>query len=109
MINKKQRLKIGDFFGAGALRPVKVLKTPYFSLKIYKSRSPLSRFGVVLSKSLDKRATVRNKIKRAILAFASANKKTFMPADYLFLPSPKMTSLKRSEIIELLKSQMPNI
>lgn len=40
--------------------------TPYFVAKIVSNAQPLSRFGFIVSKKVDKRAVVRNRIKRQI-------------------------------------------
>jgi ribonuclease P protein component len=39
-------------------------RTPLFLLKISKNNLPVSRFGFVVRKSIDKRATARNRIRR---------------------------------------------
>lgn len=42
----------------------KTLNTPAFNLKISKNNFSFSRYGFVISKKADKRAVVRNKLKR---------------------------------------------
>lgn len=106
MLPQKNRLKIGEFFGKNAPKPENIIKKTSFSFKIYKTDKVVPRFGVVLSASLDKKSVVRNKIKRAIFDFIHENIKKFPPADYLFFPSKKMTTLKRNEIINLLNNEL---
>lgn len=43
-----------------------VLQTPYFSFKAKFNNLDYNRFGFVVSKKIDKRAVVRNKIKRVL-------------------------------------------
>ncbi|MBI2074749.1 MAG: ribonuclease P protein component [Candidatus Levybacteria bacterium] len=40
--------------------------TPFFLLRIAKNGLPINRYGFVISKKVDKRATARNKAKRAL-------------------------------------------
>jgi len=44
------------------------IKTPYFTLRIGRNQFPYSRIGIVISKKVDKRATVRNQLKRSFRA-----------------------------------------
>ncbi len=41
-----------------------LIRHPFFSVRIGKSNLPYSRFGFIISKKIDKRATVRNRLKR---------------------------------------------
>lgn len=41
-----------------------IIHSPYFLAKISRNDLPYSRFGFVVTKSLDKRSTVRNRVKR---------------------------------------------
>lgn len=38
--------------------------TPFFVFKLAKNEEPLSRFGFIVSKNIDKKAVARNRIKR---------------------------------------------
>jgi RNase P protein component len=111
MLSRKKRLKVGDYFGVGAPKPTQIIKRPLISVKIYtpglarRSGGGLvfSRCGVVISKGLDKRASARNRVKRAIFdAFGEIIHK-LSPADYLFFPSAGLAKLKRSEIIKIIR------
>lgn len=61
MLAKKYKLNIEQFIQK---RPIFVKKGPFFSVKIGANSLSYSRFGVVVGKKVDKRATERNKIKR---------------------------------------------
>ncbi len=102
MIPAKKRLKIGEFYGPGAPRPEKVIKNPSFSLRIFKTLSKHSRFGVAVGIALDKRASERIRVKRAIFIFFRLNIDKFPVADYIISPSKNMTSMTNDEIIKLL-------
>lgn len=53
--------------------PRKVISTPYFSLRYGPKKSDLGTNAVVVSKKVSKKAVVRNKIKRKILAILKEN------------------------------------
>jgi len=42
------------------------ITTPFFSIKFCKNGLPISRFGFIVSKKVDKRAVVRNRVKRQV-------------------------------------------
>lgn len=48
------------------LRNALLFKTPLFVVKIVKNDLSYSRFGFVVKKTIDKRATVRNRIRRLV-------------------------------------------
>ncbi len=52
--------------GPEKLRVEKTIDTPYFVLKFGKNNKPFNRFGFIVSKKIDKRSTVRNKVKRKL-------------------------------------------
>lgn len=60
MLKKKYRLS------QVPLTRAKSFSTPYFNLKVGKNNFQISRFAFVVSKKLDKRAVVRNSLKRKI-------------------------------------------
>src|SRR5258706_15865795 len=46
----------------------KTVHTPFFIVKIHKNTLEYNRYGFIISKKIDKRATVRNRVKRRIRA-----------------------------------------
>ena len=61
MLKKKFRLsRVKKIEGA------KTIATPLFVLKFSENGEKLSRFAFVISKKIDKRAVIRNRIKRSI-------------------------------------------
>lgn len=56
MISKTRRLPRSEFKAHG----YKTIRTPFFSLKTKKNSLFVNRIGVVIGKSVDKRATQRN-------------------------------------------------
>ena len=49
------------------------LTSPFFVLKVAENEKSFSRFGFVVSKKIDKRAVVRNKIKRQLRSIIENN------------------------------------
>ena len=61
MLAKKFRLNIAEFIKK---RPTFVKKGPFFAVKTIPNELSYSRFGIVISKKIDKRAVGRNKLRR---------------------------------------------
>ena len=61
MLKKKYRLLKETKFNKGDL-----YTSPFFVLRLAKNEKSFNRFGFVVSKKIDKRATARNRIKRQI-------------------------------------------
>lgn len=55
------------------LQKASLVSTPLFSVKIGKNRMEHNRYGIVVSKRIDKRASARNKIKRILRRFLEEN------------------------------------
>jgi ribonuclease P protein component len=58
MLKKVNRLPVFS------LKNPKTISSKYFALKTCPNKMPVSRFGFVVSKKIDKRATARNRLKR---------------------------------------------
>jgi len=72
---------------------------PQFVLKERKNGLTLNRFGVVVSKRIDKRAVVRNKIKRMFRSSLLDLNKNMMPGhDILFIVKAGILSKTKEEI-----------
>jgi len=74
-------------------------KTRSFLLKVAKNDLPYNRFGFVVRKSVDKRSTVRNKIKRLL---RSCIEEMFAQIhtgyDMLFLLNGSILEMKREDL-----------
>jgi len=80
------------------------------ALKWIKNNLPQSRFGIVVSLKIDKRATVRNKIKRRIRAVIRENVKNIkIGYDYLILTKPEIKTLTYQNIEEKLMQFLKNV
>ncbi len=60
MLKKEYRLK------SVLLKSPRVFSSQFFSLKVASNKGEISRFAFVVSKRIDKRAVVRNQLKRKI-------------------------------------------
>lgn len=64
----------------------KTFNHPLFLLKYTTSTNETPRFGVVISKKIDKRAVKRNRMRRLLHTFIQDNLSLFPPGyDYLFI------------------------
>ncbi len=76
--------------------------SPFFVLKVAKNEKSFNRFGFVISKKIDKRATVRNKIKRQIRVCIEVNFDKIKPGyDMLFILKKQILNKTTKEIGEL--------
>ncbi|MBI4092187.1 MAG: ribonuclease P protein component [Candidatus Levybacteria bacterium] len=76
--------------------PKKVLNSQSFSVRYNKNNEGL-RVAVVVSKRIDKRATVRNKIKRKILETVRNNIEMNKPLDLVFYVKKNILSWETLE------------
>ena len=98
MLPKSHRLPIKDFFGPSALRPMRILRSSLFSLKIYSPKLEFARYGVVVSKKIALKASGRVKIKRIVFNFLSLRHKQLPVFDYLILPVPGLAKISKNLI-----------
>jgi ribonuclease P protein component len=71
----------------------------YFVVKAAVNDLPYSRFGVVISKKVDKKATKRNEIKRIVFGFIQTKKFYQLSGkDVLIIILPPVRNLEKSEI-----------
>lgn len=100
MLKKKNRLPGKGF------RAEKTYSLPGLSLKISKSSQSDARFGFVVSKKIDPRATSRNKIKRAFRKFVRENLKEIKSGvDFLFIVKNAPSDETFIELERLLKKE----
>lgn len=94
MLAKKYRLPIQSVVEKNG----RVVKTPFFLIKVFPSQFPYSRFGIIISKKVAPKAAARNKIKRIIFSALNPDRK---PAkDFLIIAGPKIKELSKKQIIE---------
>lgn len=79
MFKKKFRLP------PNGLKAEKSFVSPFYVLKVAQNDRPGPRIGIVVSKSVSKKAVVRNKIKRKIRAYLEENIKNNDGRDFLFI------------------------
>jgi ribonuclease P protein component len=81
------------------------LTCPLLVLKKKENGLELNRFGVIISKRIDKRAVVRNSLKRIFRdAFANLEKKINIKHDILIITKKEVLSKKKEEIGLVLKN-----
>ncbi len=78
---------------------------PQFVLKERKNGLLLNRFGIVVSKKIDKRAVIRNRIKRMFRSSLEILNKNMTPGhDILFIARPGILSKTKEENRDLIKN-----
>lgn len=76
----------------------------FFNVKIGKNNKEESRFAFIVSKNIDKRATVRNRIKRQFRRFIEENySKIKLGHDFLFKIKKEAKNKKTTEIHKEIK------
>ena len=102
MFKRENRLVSGVRFNNSFL-----ISAPEFVLKARKNGLLLNRFGIVVSKKIDKRAVVRNKVKRFFRQALIDLSKNMMPGhDILFIVKIGILSKKKEEIRLAIKSAL---
>ena len=81
-------------------KPLRVVNTPLLSMRSFRTTLPYARVGVVVGTKVDKRATVRNRIRRAIYDAFQARFDKLPIADYTCMVRAGMKNLMRVEIIK---------
>lgn len=83
----------------------KVIQTPFFTLRVAPNTFLYSRFGFVVSKKVDKRAVVRNSVKRKIRSCIEELQQEIKPGiDMLFFLKKTAVDEERSEILSRIKT-----
>ena len=97
MIPQKARLPREEFEARGYRRAA----TPYFALKFKENTLDGNRIGVVVGKSVDKRATRRNFLERQ--AKSALMKLPAIGRDMILMVSPRANVLSREEFQKEMK------
>lgn len=81
-----------------------------FTVKIQSNGLLINRFGIVVSKKVDRRAVVRNRIKRIFRTFLSdLNKQMVAGNDILFIIKPEILRKTKEEILSLIKNSLQKV
>lgn len=102
MLKKKYRLQAD-------IRPKfqSSFNTPFFILRVAPNSLPYNRYGFVVSKQVDKRATVRNRVKRVLRScieeLLGQIKQGF---DMIFIIRKSAVGVSRQELMKILAEQL---
>ena len=103
MIPKRARLPRASFRERG----YRTIATPFFSLKVKDNGAGTNRIGVVVGKSVDKRATRRNfwerQAKAQLLTAPNLGK------DFILTAYPKINTLTRKKFLEEIKKILKDL
>jgi len=101
MLLKKYKLDTDFFKNNENKRNSKILSSNLFTLKKYKSDKLFSRFSVVVSTKISKKATERNKIKRIVYKFIKEKNIYITPGnDFVFIAKKEIEKKIKKEIIQ---------
>lgn len=99
MLKKEHRLTAG-----GRIANAQVLPTEFFVLKFAKNNQEASRFGFLVSKKVDSRATVRNRIRRQTRKCIEDRFPRILPGlDMLFILKKEAQGKETNEICLLVE------
>lgn len=102
MLAKRYKLNIAEFIKK---RPTFVKKGPFFAVKSVPNGLSYSKFGVVVGKKIDKRATERNKIKRMFYeSIRSRNLQNIPGQDVMILIYPDIKKMTPEEINKVVQA-----
>ena len=88
-----------------SLNKPRSIQASFFTLKTVRNSLALNRFAFVVSKKIDKRATVRNSIKRKLRScIEEIFDKIETGNDFVFYPKNKIIAGERREILKELES-----
>ena len=104
MFKRENRLVPGVRFGKSYL-----LTSSQFVLKERRNGLSVNRFGIVVSKKIDKRAVIRNKIKRIFREALSELNKNLVPGhDILLIAKKEVLAKTKEENTLAIKSALGN-
>jgi len=86
------------------LRQASTFRTPLFTVKIAENQLLHNRFGFIVKKTIDKRATTRNRLKRVFRScIEEMNEQTRDGFDMLFLLEKGIIEKKRETMYDNIK------
>ncbi|MCL4354878.1 ribonuclease P protein component [Patescibacteria group bacterium] len=98
MLKKLHRLASGRILNAQAL------STEFFVLKFAKNNQEISRFGFLVSKKVDSRATERNRLRRQTRRCIEDRLSQVLPGfDFLFILKKEALGKKTDQICNLVE------
>ncbi len=101
MLAKRYKLNIAEFIKK---RPTFVKKGPFFAVKYAPNGLLYSRFGVVVGKKIDKRATKRNTIKRMFYeSIRLRNLQNIPGQDVMIVIYPEVKQISEEEYEKIIK------
>lgn len=105
MLPKKNRIP-ARFFSTKQ-KPKRTAQCALLRVAMYVPATPISRVAVVIGKSVDKRAVVRNRIRRIVMDAVALELRHIPVMDYVFLIHKEAASASKEEmrddIMKLLK------
>lgn len=99
MLKKKYRLSV-----LKRKRNEKTISSPLFTIKYLASGEDISKFAFIITKRIDKRAVVRNKIKRSLSKGLEEILEKIIPGrNFIFIPKKEILEKSKEEVAENVK------
>jgi len=93
MLPKKLKLPIQEFLG----KKGRIVKSAYFSVKIFAPAAKVSRFGVTVSLKVSKKASERNRLRRLVYSLTGEYYNRIPAGDYwITILPPAATADKKT-------------
>ena len=105
MLKKNHRLAKTTAVQA-ALKAGRGFFAPMFNCRVLAKTSGQSRFTVVVSTKVDKRAVKRNRLKRLVREFIRHRLNLFVPADYVIMLRPLAAKTPEDKFLAGLKDSL---
>lgn len=88
----------------------RIINSNLFLIKSHYNQSVFSRFTIIVSSKISKKAVIRNRIKRRLREIIRLNILKIKPGhDFIIIAKPKILNQKRNELIESLVKELDRI
>jgi ribonuclease P protein component len=104
MFKKRFRLNTSEFTEVFTFG--KATRSPLFVMKTKPSELPYSRFAVVVSKKISKRAVERNYLKRKFIHALKEVSGSLAVADYIFILNSEIKDIQYKDLLLNLKQTL---
>lgn len=104
---KLPKLKRKDF--ERIFREGKKISSPEFTIYWQKNQKILSRWAIIVSQKLSKKAVIRNKLKRQLREILRKEGKEIKGFDLIIIPRPLLLEKNFSDLQEILRENLKQI
>lgn len=91
------------------LRAPQSISLPFFRIQVEENNLACSRFGFIVTKKIDKRAVIRNRLKRVLREAVKELLQTTKGYDVLFIVTKNFAHVSTKEIQEIIAKVFENL